>query len=287
VAQAVIEIGGESTKLFVAEVDHGELRPQLERRLEIEAERAGPQAMAAQVRELAELARVAGAESIHLVMAPELGRGYLARSLGRRLGAAGLGEARLLTPIERGRLTFLGATARTGSGKVAVVELGLTALSISAGLRGERAHWWASRPLASRELCRRLLRGDPPSRLELVRAEEEARRHLGNLMPPPCEEVLLAGEDAALLALVCGPSISREACEGALARYGGWLSEMLASRFDIPLAAAGRVPGLLVIGQALGELFARPLRHATGGLAEGVLIASTAREIGAEGAAHA
>lgn len=304
VAHAVIEIGSEATKLLVADVDHGELKPQLERRLEFAAERVGPSAMADQVQGLADLAHEAGAVRIHLVMAPELARSYLARSLGRRLRSAGLGELSLLTPVERGRLTFLGATAGTWAklrigdtrakqgepstgAQVAVVELSTAFLSIAAGPQGGRARWWASRPLASKELSRRLLRGDPPGGLELLRAEEESLRQLGNLMPPACEEVFLVGEDAALLALVCGPRVEVGACADALARYGSWLSEMVASRFDIPLPAAARVPAVLVIAQAIGELFGKPLQIAAGALAEGVLIAAAAREIGAEGAAHA
>lgn len=278
VARAVIEIGAERTSLLVAESEADGLTPLLERHQDLVAARLGARVLASVVESEAALARQAGATSLHILVSPELRGSHLSRGLERRLQASGLGAPRMLTAVERGGLAFRGATstlnppAGAGSATVAVVEVGMTATTFAVGRPGRRPHWWASRPLNGPRLVQAALRADPPSQADQTVGLEFARAQLATLKPPSCDRALLGGRNAGLLALLCGETIDAEACRRAGGELSGQLSEIVAARLDIAPPRARRLPALLTIAQAAGELLAQPLKVAHGGLAEGFLI---------------
>lgn len=276
--RAVIEIGAAATSMLVAASEDGRLRPVLERRLDLVATRLGARALASVVASEAALAREAGAASVLITLAPELRGSHLSRSLERRLQSAGLGPVHKLTAAERGTLSFRGVTtpfvdpAEGGKGAICVVELGTNATALAVGASGQRPRWWASRPLHAERLLQSALRSDPPAPVDQVAAFELARSELSTLKPPAFRQTLISGPEARLLALLCGERIDSDACERAADRLGSRLSEIVAAELGIDPAEARRLPALLAIVRAAGELIGFPLRTTHGGLAEGLML---------------
>ena len=303
VARAVIEIGSEATSLLVASTQEGRITPLLERRQRLTATRLGARALAAVVESEAAIAGEAGAESVTVMVEPELRGSHLARGLDRRLRAAGFGPLRVPTAAERGSLTFRGATAglagasaATESGsadlaavagaEVTVVEVGNAATTIAVGPPAGRPLWWSARPLSCARLMRTALRGDPPAPEHHLVALELARSRLSNLKPPAGRQVLLIGPDASLVALACGEAIDVAACERARSRYGLNLSEITAAQLGVEPPLGRRLPAALAIVQAVCELLDAPARIVHAGPAEGLLL-NESEEVGAGGSAHA
>jgi hypothetical protein len=280
VAEAVIDIGSETTSVLVATTDAGRIKPVWERRYPMLASVAGARSLAEFVAREGLAAREAGAETLHVLLAPELRAGQMSRNLARRLQALGFGPLRSLTTAERSRLCFLGATACLAADpttaapekRTAVIDLGDAFTSLAVGLPGKSPDWIASRPLNARHLTKSVMPSDPPPLHEQIAAADTARRQLSNLMPPAVETVLVTGADAGLLALVFGETIDTRSCAVVRRAIDGRLSEIVSAQFEIDLLAARRLPGLLAIVEAFTELLGRPLKVVHGGHAEGVLL---------------
>lgn len=289
VVRAVIEIGSEVTSLLVASTEEGKIRPLLERRQELVAARMGARALSAIVQAEAATAREVGAESVAVMIEPELRGSHLVRGLDRHLHSAGLGPFRTPTAAERGSLTFRGATAEFAasapSSEIAVVELARHVTAIAVGRPGMRPRWWAARPLHGSRLLQTALRNDPPTLAEYEVALGFARRELANLKPPSSRQAVLIGADASLVALACGDFVDAVTCERARMRFGH-LSEISAAQLGVSLSVGRRLPAALAIVQAVSELLGHPVRIVHGGSAEGLLL-SEAEEVGAGGPAHA
>lgn len=278
-ARAVIEIGAETTSLLVAEAEDGSLKPLLERRQRLTAMRLGASALTTVIESEADRARQAGADSVVVTVAPELKGSHLYRGLERRLGNAGLGPLQVLTPAERGALSFLAIASErraadegvAAADPVAVIEIGATATTLAVG-SPPRPRWWASRPLHTDRLRQSLLRSDPPSPGEMQVALEFARQQLATLKPPSCRDAYLGGPDSGLLALLLGDRIDIAACQRASEVLSVQLSEIVAARLGIDPQAAQLLPAMVVIVQAAIELIGQPLRVAHAGVAEGLLL---------------
>lgn len=281
-AQAVIDIGSETTSVLVAETDGGRISPLWESRYPMLPSLVGARGLAEFVAREAAGVDAAGAELISVLLAPEMKGGHLSRGLARRLDVLELGPLRSLTTAERSKLSFIGATtpAITASSsqctnvqnRTAVVDLGDAFVSLAVGEAGSRPDWIASRPTNARELTRTTLRSDPPTLSEQIAAAEIVGRQLGNLMPPTVDSALLTGADAGLLALVCGKSIDAKACAMARRAIDGRLSEIVSAQFEIDLLGARRLPGLIVLVEAFVDLLGQPLQVVHGGHIEGVLL---------------
>lgn len=300
VARAVIEIGAEATSLLVASTEEGNLVPLLERRQALIAARLGARALTTVVESEVEIARRAGAESVQVLVDPELRGSHLLRGLERRLRPLGLGPIAAPTGTERAALVYRAALARLpepaageaesrpagGAAEVTVVEMGLKATTIAAGKRARGPSWWAARPLHSTRLMTAALRGDPPSLSERAVALDLTRRQLANLKPPRSRHALLVGSDAALVALACGEQVDAATCEEARSYFGGMLSEIGAAQLGIELSAGRRLPAALTVAQAVCELLDQPVRIVPAGPAEGVLL-NDPREVDADESTHA
>jgi exopolyphosphatase / guanosine-5'-triphosphate,3'-diphosphate pyrophosphatase len=272
----VIDIGTNTTRLLVAEVSDGRLRPKLERRHFLSAvseEEAA--ALPGLVEREAAIARESGAQALISAGTAGLRGTGAARGLDRVCARVGAGGLRILSPGEEAELAFLGATSCEPSElpeSVAVVDVGGGSTEIAVGTPGESPGWWASRPVGSHRLTQRALRSDPPTRDQVAAARNAAARRFVGVEPPDCELALAVGGGSTSLRRISGGEIDRAVIGVLLERLVSTPSEELGAELGIAPQRVRLLPAALAVLEAVCELLPEPLRIARGGVREGLAL---------------
>ena len=254
---AVIDIGTNTTRLLVAEVEGDRVRTRLERRHFISLGAQGPRPMAELIGREVAVARRAGVPDPMVVGTAALRRSPELRRLGRACERAGIGPLRVLGENEEAELAFLGATAGQPQElpqSVAVIDVGGGSTEIVAGAPGRPPDWWASRPVGSQNLTERALLSDPPSADQLAAARNAATRRLAGIETPPCEIALVAGGSS--LRRLSGGTLGRQGIAGA-PRPPARRPQRAGRRAARPRTPAGATPARGA-GRARGDLRAGP-----------------------------
>jgi exopolyphosphatase / guanosine-5'-triphosphate,3'-diphosphate pyrophosphatase len=257
---AVIDLGTNSTRLLVADVDRGDVRP-LERRSvvtrlgdRVDANGSlSPEAMERVYETLDRyrplIARRA-AERVEAVATSAVrdaaNRDEFLRRLRDRFGF----EARLLSGDDEARLTFLGATSRrTGGEPTLVVDVGGGSTELVVGAPGRNPDFYVSTQAGSVRQSERHLHHDPPDDDELDELRRDVRDIIESAVLPRVRArvtagVAVAGTATSLAAIdqrldpydpakVDGYSLRLDACERMLGRLAA-----------VPLAQRREVVGL-------------------------------------------
>ena len=278
----VIDIGTNTTRLLVAEVRDGRLRPKLERRHFLSAlseEEAG--ALPGLVEREAAIARESGAEALISAATEGLRGTRVARGLDQACARIGAGGLRILSPGEEAALAFLGATSCEPAElpqSVAVVDVGGGSTEVAVGTPGQPPGWWASRPVGSHGLTERALRSDPPTRDQMAAARNAAARRFVGVEPPDCELALAVGGGATSLRRISGGAIDRAVISELLERLGSAPSEELGAELGIAPQRVRLLPAALAVLEAVCELLPEPLRIARGGVREGLALERSRQE---------
>jgi exopolyphosphatase / guanosine-5'-triphosphate,3'-diphosphate pyrophosphatase len=257
---AVVDIGTNSTRLLVAEVEHGRVR-ELERRTEVtrlgegvdDSGRLAERAIERVLSTIGDYRRAIGdlgAERIVGVATSamrEAANGEELRdALVERYGV----EARTISGEEEARLTFLGATIeRQGEPETLVIDIGGGSTEFVVGLPGSDPSFHVSTRLGSVRQTERHLRSDPPSPEELEDLVGEARQVIASQVPERVREdvrvgIAVAGTPTSLAAVdqrldpydparVHGYGLRAQACE-----------RILATLAELPLERRREVTGL-------------------------------------------
>ncbi|MEK6277014.1 MAG: hypothetical protein AABM29_03260 [Actinomycetota bacterium] len=283
---AVIDIGTNTTRLLVVEVEQGQLRPLVERRHFAAPGSEGP-ASSAQLASLIESearhARDAGAEELLVAGTAALRAAGVDEELQLACSRAGAGEPRVLSEREEAELAFLGATASVQvAGAVAVADVGGGSTELAVGSVGEAPSWWASRALGSRLLTEEALTSDPPSDEQMMHGRSLAGSMLDGLDPPGCESALAVSGGAASLRRLCGETLDRVTVERTLRRLLASPSADVARELDLAPERVRLVPAALLILESIGKRLDTELRIARGGMREGLALAR-ARELAGAG----
>ena len=217
-----IDMGTNSTRLLVADVEDGQL-VEVERLLRItrlgeDVDRDGvlvPQAMERVYATLADFGKVAAGHGVTHVLATATsavrdaanGRGFLAE-IGRRFGF----ETRLLSGDEEALLTFRGITStRPIEGETLIVDIGGGSTELIVGsAAGVGFH--VSTQMGCVRLTERRLASDPPSADELAACAEDVRAILAAHVPadvrhtggPPRAAIGVAGTVTTIAAIDLG-----------------------------------------------------------------------------------
>ncbi len=272
----VIDIGTNTTRLMVAEVSRGRLRPRLERRHFLSAvSEEGAEVLPRLLEREAAIARESGAETLLSAGTAALRGSRTARSLDRVCARIGAGELRILTPGEEAALAFLGATACEPGElpeSVAVVDVGGGSTEVAVGAPGEAPQWWASRPVGSRRLTELALRSDPPTRDQVAAARNAAARRFVGVEPPPSELALAVGGGATSLRRITGGRLDRARIGELLERLLSAPSEELGADLGLAPQRVRLLPAALAVLEAVCELLPEPLRIAHGGVREGLAL---------------
>ena len=282
---AVVDVGSNTARVLVADVEAG--------RVGVVAERRARLGLGAEIARTGTLSRATVATVARLC------RGYAdqARALeaeraetivtapGRQGRAPGLFVAalqrstrlpvRVLSAEQEGRLSFHGAVSRVDErprGKLAVVDVGGGSTELVVGTALE-ADWVRSVDLGSIRLTRQVLRHDPPTRSEVEAARELVRATLGAIVAPPTDAALATGGTARAVAKLVGPSYGAREIEKAVALLSRRMSAKVGRKAGIhPVRAASVLGGALLLAEA-ARVLDRPFVLARGGVREGAALA--------------
>jgi len=244
---AVIDIGSNTTRLLVAEVDDGQV-VELERRTTITTlgqgvDRTGRLAYDAMERvasAIAEYRRIIdelGAEEIVAVATSAMRDAENGPAFRDRLRETYGVDAQTISGDEEARLTFLGATAGRDNGReTVVIDIGGGSTEYVSGRPGEDPGFHISTQMGSVRHTERFLKSDPPTAEELDLLAQDVRR-------------IVPGVEAEHAIAVAGTATSLGAIDGAEEVHGYRLT--LASCERIAAMLAGKtvnerrnVPGL-------------------------------------------
>jgi exopolyphosphatase/guanosine-5'-triphosphate,3'-diphosphate pyrophosphatase len=285
VRYACVDIGSNTTRLLIAEVDDAQWREVMTQRTftrigkgrgkdgRLDPERVAETVEVAttQVR----LARELGAEDIAIV-ATEAVRAApnsdeVAEPIERETGIA----VRLLSGSAEARLSFVGATKRLGTvveGPIAVIDVGGGSTEIAVGTAADGADWDATFRVGSGKLAESYLSSDPPGVGEL----EQVRLHVGGafegLEVPPAEQAVAVGGTASSLRRLVGAELDHETLERGIRILMSTPIEEVALRFDMEEERARILPAGMLILEELSDRIGLPLQIGNGGLREGVIL---------------
>src|SRR3954471_7213620 len=282
---ACVDIGSNTTRLLVADVEDGQLR-------ELAAVREftllGTAAAAdgtiphAKIEETAEAvaAQVATALRLGAQLTTVVGTAVLrsapnadelAVAVDRMTGF----PLRVLSEAAEAELSFLGATSVSdldGATPAAVAVVGGGSSEIAVGTPGEKPDWWRSLAIGSAALARECIASDPPTGEEVARCRDRAAEVIRALDPPPVSTALAVGGSATSLRLLAGPRLDDRALERALHLLAHANCADVARDHEIDVRRVKLLPAGIAILAAISGLLGVPLQVARGGLREGVIL---------------
>jgi exopolyphosphatase/guanosine-5'-triphosphate,3'-diphosphate pyrophosphatase len=282
---ASIDIGSNTTRLLVAERQDGTLRELISERAFTRIGKSvgnGGEIPAAKVDETAGVvaaqartARDAGAGRIDAVATAAIrrasNRDELAAAVAERAGI----PLRILSEEDEARLSFSGATRTLPApppDTVAVVDVGGGSTEIAVGTMAGGVAWWTSLPIGSGLLSDGYLHSDPPTAEEFALARLHAAGAFEALAPPSAAEAVAVGGSATSLRRLVGDELRHDALEAAIRLLGAAPIAEVARRFDLDPERVRLLPGGILIFDELSRRLGHPLRIATGGLREGVVL---------------
>ena len=282
---ACIDIGSNTTRLLVADVEEGHLR-------ELHAERAftrlGRELRAthalsdANIRAVADVvaaqrrtAADMGVQKVRVVataaIRSAINRDDLCRAVREGSGA----EVVVLDGHDEARLAFAGATrtlAEAPNGTIAVVDVGGGSSEIAVGTLADGVSWSRSLAVGSGALADAHLHGDPPTAAELDAVRNDAAAAFEGVDPPPADVAVAVGGSAASLRRLVGPVLDVTSIDRALAVLLSGPCADVASRYDLAPERVHLLPaGLLILAEAAARV-GRPLEIACGGIREGICL---------------
>ena len=274
---ACVDIGTNTTRVLVADVQDGRLIEVLQQRAftrigmtpQISAEKI--QEVAGVVAQQVALAHEAGAQGVRVVATAAI-----RTALNRDDFLAGMKvEVEILDEDEEARMAFLGATQtlETGlEGTVAVVDVGGGSTEIAVGTVAAGVDWSASFLVGSGALADLYLRTDPPAIQELRAARDHAMDVLATRAFPAADCAVAVGGSAASLRTVVGDALDPRSLKTALAILCGGPCGEVAGRYSLDAERVRLLPAGILILDAAAQWLRKPLQIGRGGLREGVVL---------------
>ena len=181
---------------------------------------------------------------------------------------------------EEARLAFAGAIGTLSAAAspppgecVGVVDVGGGSTELVCGTRAEGVSWVRSFPIGSGVLTERHVRGDCPSAAELTALRGEAARTLAGLDAPSPRAAFAVGGSATSLGRLTGGRLHPASLGQALEALCSGPADAVAEGLGLHPDRVRMLPaGIVVLGEAARALGV-PLRVASGGLREGVILA--------------
>jgi exopolyphosphatase/guanosine-5'-triphosphate,3'-diphosphate pyrophosphatase len=280
-----VDIGSNTTRLLVADVDDGHLRELAAvREFTLLGSGVGPdgsiprakidetaEAVAAQV----DTARRVGARLIEVVGTAVLRRAPNAAEMGEAVERLTGFPLRVLPEAAEAELSFLGATTLSdldAAEPVAVADVGGGSSEISIGRPGAKPEWWHSIAIGSAALARECLGSDPPTSEEVARCRDRAAELVRELDPPRVETALAVGGSATSLRMLAGARLDDRTLERALHLLAHAHRADVARDHEIDVRRVKLLPAGIAILAAISGLLGVPLTVARGGLREGVIL---------------
>jgi exopolyphosphatase / guanosine-5'-triphosphate,3'-diphosphate pyrophosphatase len=288
---ACIDIGSNTTRVLVADVESGHLREVLQRR---EFTRIGKGLKGGEIphEKIAEVAAVVAQQRALVVQLGCVALRVVATAAIR--GAANAGEftaavrddggidVEILDGPEEARLAFLGATRTLGEaleGSVGVVDVGGGSTELAIGTQAGGATWSESFRVGSGLLTDGYRRSDPPSAAELHAMRAHAHGVFEGLALPAIDAAVAVGGSAASLRRLVGAELGPESLQRAMRALSSEPADEVARRFSIDRERVILMPAGLSVLDAASHALGRPLQIGRGGLREGILLELAAQEL--------
>ncbi len=281
---ACIDIGSNTTRVLVADVEDGGLREVLQRRA---FTRLGKGLKGGEIprEKLADVARVVaeqralveqlGADAMRVVATAAIRAAANQDEFAAAMRDEGGVEVEILDGTEEARLAFLGATRTLGqplAGTVGVVDVGGGSTELAIGTMREGATWSESFRVGSGLLTDAYRHSDPPSVAELHTMREHALGVFEGLDLPAVDAAVAVGGSAASLRRLVGAELGPGSLQRAMRVLSGDTAEEVSRRFAIDRERVILMPAGLTVLDAASHALGRPLQIGRGGLREGILL---------------
>jgi exopolyphosphatase / guanosine-5'-triphosphate,3'-diphosphate pyrophosphatase len=278
---ACVDIGTNTTRVLVAEVEDGRLVERVQRRAFTRIGKgmtAGGEIppgklaeVAAVVAEQLALAAAHGAAGVRVVATAAI------RSCANRdeFMAMVPGDVEILDGEQEARLAFLGATRTLGrrlDGTIGVVDVGGGSTELAVGTYDGGVSWWCSFRVGSGSIAADHLTTDPPAREELAAARGHASEVLAHTTVPKPDCAVAVGGSAASLRAVVGDVLEPGTLERAMQLLSSAPAAAVAHRYGLDAERVRLLPAGILILDAASHALGQPLQIGHGGLREGVLL---------------
>lgn len=296
---AAIDIGSNTTRLLVADVEGGELTEVMQQRaytrIGAGAKRNG-KITAEKIAEVIEvvqtqvkLANEMGADEVRIVATAAIREAKNCKKVAAAISeAAGL-PVEVLSDEEEGRYAFLGATrslAHPIDGQVAVVDIGGGSSEVIFGSISGGVEKVQSFKIGSGSLADEHLKGDPPSAAEIRALRDHIKDFFEGVELDRPEQAVAVGGSATSLRTLVGAVLEYETLERAVRVLTD--DEMLevARRFELDSRRVRILPAGVLLLEKFSEMLGMPMQIGRGGLREGVILEMIhARDGNGDGAA--
>jgi exopolyphosphatase/guanosine-5'-triphosphate,3'-diphosphate pyrophosphatase len=278
---AVLDIGSNTIRLLVAEVEEGSVVPIDKARVRLslgeEIERHGGVSetsiatAAKSVRKFCSIARRHHVDSLDVFLTAPGRQSDNAEELIAALRGAAEHPVRVLSTEEEGRLAYRGAVATADielPARIAVCDVGGASTEIAVGSPGHAPDWVASVDLGSVRLS---ARAD-----DLEHARREAAAAFAELEPPRVELALAVGGSARAARRLVGSWLADAELTAALQLVETNMPRAIAKRFGIDRSRARILPAGVAILAQVHELLGVPLHVCDGGIREGAVLETMA-----------
>ena len=277
----VVDVGSNTIRLLLAEIDGGGLIPLAKERVRLalgaEIERTGVvsdvsiAAAAKAVRKLCGLARRGGAEALDVFLTAPGRQSANADDLLEAITRAASHSVRVLSKEEEGRLAYAGAVATVDlplPGTIAVCDVGGASTEIAVGVPGLAAIWVRSVDLGSVRLTERVD--------GVAEARAETSEVFGSLTPPVVEAALAVGGSARAARRLVGPMLGEAQLAEALELVETRAQPTISRTYGVHRTRVRILPAGLVLLSEVQQRLGVPLRVCDGGIREGAVLASVA-----------
>src|SRR4051795_3685138 len=288
---ACVDIGSNTTRLLVAEVDgDGVWRELMTQRaytlIGKRAEKDGTipkkvlQNTAEVVSTQVRLAREMGADDVTIVATAAVrGAPNKDKLLDAIKSRADL-PVRVLSGHEEAQFAFVGATKRLGApaeGTIVVIDVGGGSTEIAIGTVDDGSTWDATFRVGSGMLSEAYVEHDPPSAAELDKVRQHVSGVFEGLELPEIDKAVAVGGTATSLRRLVGAELSHETLERGIRILAEAPAADVAERFDLAPERVRLLPAGMLVLEELSDLLGLPLSIGNGGVPGGVALHSAGR----------
>jgi exopolyphosphatase/guanosine-5'-triphosphate,3'-diphosphate pyrophosphatase len=282
---AAIDIGSNTTRILVAELQEGQLMKVMEQRAytRIGTARGRKGKISKEkIEEVAEvvatqvkLAREVGAETFRAVATAAIREAPNSRKVAEVLSERAGIPVEVISEEEEGRLAFLGATKALGhptEGRVAVVDVGGGSTEISVGTVADGVDEVSSWPVGSGTLAEEFIASDPPSASEIRKVRDRIDDDFEVVGIEGVDQAVAVGGSATSLRRMVGAVLEYETLERGIRILSGDPVAEVARQFELDPVRVRLLPTGILILEKVSELLGIPLQIGKGGIREGIIL---------------
>ena len=282
---AAIDIGSNTTRLLVAEVEGGELTEVMQQRAYTSIGRGAKRNGKITAEKIAEVSEVVqtqvklanemGAEEVRIVATAAIRESKNCKKVVAAISESVGMPVEVLSDEEEGRFAFLGATralAHPSEGKLAVVDIGGGSSEVIFGSLSGGVEKVQSFKIGSGSLADEHLKGDPPSASEIRALRDHIQDFFEGVELEKPDQAVAVGGSATSLRTLVGAVLEYETLERAVRVLTDDEMLAVARRFELDSRRVRILPAGVLLLEKFSEMLKVPMQIGRGGLREGVIL---------------